>query len=196
MTQPARTGRRRTFMRFSLWRGVAAVSLAAATVSAAEAQVAGSFEQLQLLVGPQDRVTVTDSTGQELTGRITSLSPASLTLRVEGSQRVFDEADVGDIRQRRPDSLNNGALTGFFTGVAVGGLLVMGANGSSDDFGLAGGMYLTSTFAGLGAALGIGIDTAIVGRRVIYRSTGSTRRLIVSPLLARGRRGVAVSLGF
>ena len=56
MTQPARTGRRRTFMRFPLWRGVAAVSLAA-TVSAAEAQVAGTFEQLQLLVEPQDRVT-------------------------------------------------------------------------------------------------------------------------------------------
>ena len=44
MTQPARIGRRRTFMRSPLWRGIAAVSLSAATVSAAEAQVAGSFE--------------------------------------------------------------------------------------------------------------------------------------------------------
>ena len=109
MTQPARIGRRRTFMRSPLWRGIAAVSLSAATVSAAEAQVAGSFEQLQSLVEPRDRVTVTDRTGQELTGSITSLSPASLTLLVEGSQRVFDEADVRDIRQRRPDSLIDGA---------------------------------------------------------------------------------------
>ena len=195
MTQPARTGRRRTFMRFPLWLGVAAVSLAAA-VSAAEAQVAGSFEQLQLLVGPQDRVTVTDSTGQELTGSITSLSPASLTLLVEGSQRVFDEADVGDIRQRRPDSLNNGAINGFWTGVAVGGLLVVAAHGSSDPIGLAGGMFLTSALASLGVGLGVGIDAMIVGRRSIYRSSGSARRLTVSPLVSRGRRGVAVSLGF
>ena len=38
MTQPAKIGRRRTFMRSPLWRGIAAVSLSAATVSAAEAQ--------------------------------------------------------------------------------------------------------------------------------------------------------------
>ena len=195
MTQPARTGRRRTFMRFPLWLGVAAVSLAAA-VSAAEAQVVGSFELLQLLVGPEDRVTVTDSTGQELTGSVTRLSPASLTLRVDGSHRVFDEADVGDIRQRRPDSLNNGALTGFLTGVAVGGLWVMAAHGSSDALGFAGGIFLTSTFASLGVGMGVGIDAMIVEQRVIYRSSGSARRFTVSPLVSRGRRGVAVSLGF
>ena len=192
MTQPARTGRRRTFMRFPLWRGVAAVSLAA-TVSAAEAQVAGTFEQLQLLVEPQDRVTVTDSTGQELTGRITSLSPASLTLLVEGSQRVFDEADVGDIRQRRPDSLENGAMYGWSTGAVLGALLAISVEGDAQAAGICGG----ALFLGLmGSGIGAGIDALIWGRRVIYRSSGSARRFTVSPLVSRGRRGVAVSLGF
>ena len=130
MTQPARIGRRRTFMRSPLWRGIAAVSLSAATVSAAEAQVAGSFEQLQSLVGPGDRVTVTDRTGQELTGSITSLSPASLTLLVEGSQRVFDEADISDMRQRRPDSLIDGAVYGLGIGLGWGWLTLVEGGGS------------------------------------------------------------------
>ena len=194
MTQPARTGRRRTFMRFPLWRGVAAVSLAAATVSAAEAQVAGSFDQLQLLVGPEDRVTVTDSTGQELTGSIASLSPASLTLLVEGSPRVFDEADVGDIRQRRPDSLKNGAIHGLSIG-AILGAVALGVAYQGEGTGTAIGMGALF-YGGIGAGIGAGVDALIEGRRVIYRSSGSARRLTVAPLLARGRRGVAVSLGF
>ena len=194
MTQPARTGRRRTFMRFPLWRGVAAVSLAAATVSAAEAQVAGSFDQLQLLVGPEDRVTVTDSTGQELTGSIASLSPASLTLLVEGSPRVFDEADVGDIRQRRPDSLKNGAIHGLSIG-AILGAVAIGVAYQGEGTGAAIGMGAL-IYGGIGAGIGAGVDALIEGRRVIYRSSGSARRLTVAPLVSRGRRGVAVSLGF
>ena len=190
MTQPARIGRRRTFMRSPLWRGIAAVSLSAATVSAAEAQVAGSFEQLQSLVGPGDRVTVTDRTGQGLTGSITSLSPASLTLLVEGSQRVFDEADISDMRQRRPDSLIDGAVYGLGIGLGYGWMTLDGGGGSDDAGGILAGMSV------LGAGLGVVIDAMIQGRRVIYRSSGSARRLTVSPLVARGRRGVAVSLGF
>ena len=195
MTQPARIGRRRTFMRSPLWRGIAAVSLSAATVSAAEAQVAGSFEQLQSLVEPRDRVTVTDRTGQELTGSITSLSPASLTLLVEGSQRVFDEwvfdeADVSEIRQRRPDSLIDGAVYGLGIGLGSMWLTLVKAGGSDGAVGLLAG---TSVF---GAFLGVIIDAFIQGRRVVYRSGGSARRLTVSPLVARGRRGVTVSVGF
>ena len=195
MTQPARIGRRRTFMRSPLWRGIAAVSLSAATVSAAEAQVAGSFEQLQSLVEPRDRVTVTDRTGQELTGSITSLSPASLTLLVEGSQRVFDEwvfdePDVSEIRQRRPDSLMDGAVYGLGIGLGWGWLTLVEAGGSDSA-----NIVLANTSI-LGAVLGVVIDAIIQRRRVIYRLSGSARRLTVSPLVARGRRGVAVSLGF
>ena len=195
MTQPARIGRRRTFMRSPLWRGIAAVSLSAATVSAAEAQVAGSFEQLQSLVEPRDRVTVTDRTGQELTGSITSLSPASLTLLVEGSQRVFDELvfdepDVSEIRQRRPDSLMDGAVYGLGIGLGWGWLTLVEAGGSDSA-----NIVLANTSI-LGAVLGVVIDAIIQRRRVIYRLSGSARRLTVSPLVARGRRGVAVSLGF
>ena len=112
MTQLARFGR----------RGVTAVMLAAATASAAEAQVADSFEQLQMLVGPDDRITVTDRSGQEVTGSITDLSPSSLTLLVQDSPHVFDAADVGAIRQRRSDSIRNGARNGFWTGVGFAGV--------------------------------------------------------------------------
>ena len=101
--------------------GVTAVLLAAATASAAEAQIADSFEQLRLLVGPDNRITVTDRSGQESTGSITDLSPSSLTLLVQDTPHVFDAADVGAIRQRRSDSIRNGARNGFWTGVGIAG---------------------------------------------------------------------------
>ena len=57
-------------------------------------------------------------------------------------------------------------------------------------------MLLLTSYGIQGALIGALVDSLIQGQRVIYRATGSARRLTVSPLLARGRRGVALSLGF
>ena len=187
MTQLARIGR----------RGVTAVVLAAATASAAEAQIADSFEQLRLLVGPDDRITVTDRSGQELTGSIADLSPSSLTLLVRDMPHVFDEADVGAIRQRRSDSIRNGARNGFLTGVGITGVeFAIASQSDMEGLNTFGWMWLTLSNSLIGAAIGAFVDSQIEGQRVIYRATGSARRLTISPLLSRGRRGVTVSLGF
>ncbi len=187
MTQLARIGR----------RCLTAVVLTAATAAAAEAQIVDSFERLRLLVGPDDRITVTDRSGQEVTGSITDLSPSSLTLRVRDITHIFDAADVGAIHQRGPDSTSDGLRNGFWIGVGIGGL-ELAARSQYDRDGLD---YLSSIFGlmgnGLaGAVVGSFVDSRIEGQRVIYRASGAARRLTVSPLLARGRRGVAVSLGF
>jgi hypothetical protein len=52
---------------------------------------------------------VTDSAGIETTGKIASLSPSSLTLLSDGLRREWREIDVATIKQRRADSLANGA---------------------------------------------------------------------------------------
>ncbi len=188
MTELAKLGR----------RGVTAVVLAAATASAAEAQIADSFEQLRLLVGQDDRITVTDRSGQELTGSITDVSPSSLTLLVHDTPHVFDAADVGAIRQRRSDSIRNGARNGFWTGVGIlGGTFAIAhytTDGDSPDFGA--WIWVLTSGGIQGALVGAIVDDKIQEQRVIYRATGAARRLTVSPLLSRGRRGVAVSLGF
>ena len=55
----------------------------------ASAQTASSFEQMVLLLGSGDRVTVTDSAGREQTGSIVDLSPSALTPRTNGARHDF-----------------------------------------------------------------------------------------------------------
>ena len=100
--------------------GVTACLLLAATASLAEAQRASSFMQLPLLVGPGDTVTVTDRTGREMKGKIAALSPSTLALLADGIRHDLTDADVAFIRQRRPDSLADGARRGFIVGALIG----------------------------------------------------------------------------
>ena len=51
-------------------------------------------------------------------------------------------------------------------------------------------------YGGLGAGIGVVVDSARVGSRVVYDTRGSSRRVSVAPLISRDRTGVAVSLGF
>ena len=195
MTHVTRTGRQGGFMAFRRWPTVAAVVLAAATAPMAEAQVAGSFEQLGMLVGIDERITVTDRGGQEVTGRIAFLSPSKLTLLIQGSPYDFDEAEIDAIRHRHSDSPKNGAVIGLLSGIAAGCLTVrIAAKGhvAHPDI----WMTFSGPFGGVGAMVGAGVDAGIQEQRVIYRPTGSARRLTISPMLSRGRQVVAVSLGF
>jgi hypothetical protein len=163
-----------------------------------EAQdVASSFEQLRVLIKPGDKITVVDVAGREADGRIEKLSRDTLTLTSAAGRRELGEVDVGEIRQRRGDSLKNGAIIGAVAGTAY--YLTMAALLSDSDGGdviigtaVAGGVL----FAGMGAAAGAGIDALISGEQVIYRRNSRQGRLGVSPLFGRGRRGVAVTVKF
>ena len=52
-------------------------------------ELAGSFDQLRVLLKAGDKVRVTDSTGQEVRGAIADLSSSSLALLLAGSRRTF-----------------------------------------------------------------------------------------------------------
>ena len=95
---------------------------------AAQAQeVATSFEELRFLVEPGETVTVTDANGRESSGKIAELSTSSLGLLMNKTRRDLQESEVMVIRQRRPDSLANGAKWGFAAGAAFG--LIFGLTG-------------------------------------------------------------------
>jgi hypothetical protein len=65
------------------WGRILCILLFAGTATAADAQeIAGSFDQLRVLVKPGDTVTLTDSTGNETRGKILTLSSTSLALSV------------------------------------------------------------------------------------------------------------------
>jgi hypothetical protein len=163
-----------------------------------EAQgVASSFDQLGVLVNPGDKISVVDVTGGEVHGRIAKLSRDTLTLATGAGPRQFGEVDVATIRQRRDDSLVNGAIIGAVAGTAYV-LTALAVLGDSD-----GGEVIVPTaiagtvlFAGMGAAAGVGIDALITRRQVIYRKPGGETSVSVSPLLGQGRRGAALTLRF
>ena len=163
-----------------------------------EAQgVASSFEQLNVLVKPGDKITVVDVTGRKAEGRIGKLSRDILTLATPAGPRELGEVEVAEIRQRRDDSLKNGAIIGAVAGTAY--FVTMAALLSDSD----GGDVIISTavtggvlFAGLGAAAGVGIDALITRKQVIYRKSSRETKVSVSPLFGHGRRGAAVSVKF
>ncbi len=170
--------------------GVTACLLLAATASLAEAQRASSFMQLPLLVGPGDTVTVTDRTGREMKGTIAALSPSTLALLADGIRHDLTDADVAFIRQRRPDSLADGARRGFIVGVLIG---AVGASASG-----AGGFIPVAALGQgiMGLGVGVAVDAMISSRKTIYDGPRPARRLAVSPLLSREGRGVLLSVGF
>lgn len=164
-----------------------------------EAQgVASSFDQLSVLVKPGDKITVVDLAGREAEGRIGMLSRDRLTLVTPAGPREVGEVDVAQIRQRRGDSLQNGAIIGAAAGAGYGLALLTLAASRNDGagpipVGVVTGMVV---FTGIGAAAGAGIDALIARGQVIYRKPPGENSFSVSPLSGRGRRGAAVTLNF
>jgi hypothetical protein len=171
--------------------------LAGLTASPARAQeLAGSFDQLRVLVKPGDTVTVTDSTGQEARGTIAALSSNALELLVAGNRRNLLENDVRTIRQRRGDPLGNGAKWGFGIGAALGLIGGIAAVAEYDDS-AAVVPVLALLYGGLGAGIGVGIDAMISSDRVIYsRTTTTSAEVTQSSGPDRRRIGIRASLAF
>jgi len=168
----------------------------------ASAQQVSSFQQLQLLVKPGDKVTVVSpSTLKTTVGRIKDLTPSELRITSGGVEHKFSESDVQEILQRRSDSLGNGAIWGAVimgggTSVLLG--IACSIDGcSSDDVPWLIGAGLIYT--GIGAGIGVGIDAMIQGKHPVYRNpnrTVSTPGLHVAPILSARRKGVALSFTF
>ena len=173
---------------------LAALAAAArADAQAVEPRTAASFERLGLLLEQGERIRVTDGAGRELRGRLIDLSSSTLSLRVAGVRHDLQEADVAVIRRQRRDGLGNGALVGFLSGAAVAASL-LNAEGGSIRRGAA--LPVMSLFGAAGAGVGVGVDALIERSQVVYRAEDASRRLTLSPLLSRDRRGLSLSLAF
>jgi hypothetical protein len=171
-------------------------------ISAADAQQALSLEQMALLVNTGDTVTVTETSGRELKGRIGVLSPSSLTLLVsKGGVISLPGAEIQTVRQRRPDPLSNGTKWGFLSGAAFGATaaILAATENCYDCYPPAVFIPLAAAvYGGMGAVIGLGLDAMIVREHVIYARPAAQRRTVgVSPITAAGRRrGVLVSMRF
>ena len=181
-----------------LWRRSAlpCFFLAAMAQTAAAQGVAGSFEQLQILVKPGDTLIVTDTTGKETTGKIADLSASTLTLLTDGARRELRESDVTTIKQRRADSLANGAVIGLGVGAGCA-LALLWIVASTEDVSGSDVAIVSGVYAAIGTGAGVGVDALIRGRQVIYqRPSTSGVQFGIAPWLTSHRKGVAVTLRF
>ena len=165
------------------------------SISTTEAQdVPRSLEQLRQVVREGDKVLVTDVHGHEIEGRVAEVAASSLGLVVAGTRINLAETDLDTVSRR--DSRWNGTLWGLALGAALGAAFEWSLvdEYGRDDIGYGEGVL---PLAGLGAAIGFVVDTAIKGRRIIYaRGDSSTKNLNVSPVLNTNRKGILVSLRF
>src|SRR5262245_9935749 len=108
-----------------MWVTVRNIALAGAVMciapAAARAQgIAENVDPLRLVVKEGDVISVTETTGRVVKGTIARLSGTSVTLRSGGREQQMMESDILTIRQRKDDSLADGARKGFVIGALLG----------------------------------------------------------------------------
>lgn len=159
-----------------------------------------SFDQLNTRLKIGDTIIVTDAEGRDHEGKILQISPSTLSLDTREGRQLKASSEVQLVQDRPRDSLKNGALIGLACGLALGAAAAAEcARGDCElspaaVFAIAGGIY-----GGAGAAVGIGIDALIPGKkRVVYRAPESkpTTHVMVAPVITSRTKGVAVSIGF
>jgi len=153
-----------------------------------------SFDQLNTRLKIGDTIWVTDAQGQEVKGKLSALSTDGLTLDAGGT-KTLAARDISIVRERRRDSLKNGAIIGAIPGAIFG---LMGGGMADEGPGAAIGAVVVGA---LGAAVGAGIDALIPGKKVVAywapRSTGpAPHRVSLAPVITPRAKGVAVAFSF
>ena len=155
-------------------------------------QPARSLDELRLKVKAGDTIYLTDQSGRERRGRLIDLSSAALTVSFDGEARELPESSIRRIRQRQPDPLWMGGTIGAAIGGGLGVALASFSEECSHNSTSSGCVGPVLSMAGLGAAVGIGVDALIQGRKVIYEGSGLSVQ--VRPLVAPGGVGIRVSV--
>jgi hypothetical protein len=164
------------------WHGTIAPTVFAQT------RAATTFSQIQTVLKPGDRVTVTDARRQTVRGRVEALTASSLRIAIDGQRREFEPADTLRIERRRPDPLLNGALIGAAAGAALF-LKYYSANALCH-----GNCQFTSgalALVGIGAGAGAGIDAWLVGHDTVFQQAPAMSRPRGSAPLSQAALGIA-----
>ena len=162
--------------------------------SAAGQPPADLLSALQTKTSLGDTLRVVMNDGTEQKGILTDVSATSLTLIVKGKREVMAEAATLRVVRENPDSLCNGARTGAIVSAAViAASLVASSREVTDPNTLA----AVVIYAGVGAAIGTGIDALIKDHTVVYdRPVAPRASLSVAPLLAPRQAGVRVAIAW
>jgi hypothetical protein len=139
---------------------------------------ATSLDQLNLVLGKGDKVTLLDLAGDKITGKVSRLGPDGLDLNVGGKNRTFTENQIRQITRDKPDSVLNGFLIG--AGTAFG--LTLPLNLAITDRHEVGFAVFASTIWGLmGGGIGALVDTFVHGEQLVYFRPRSTVTWSIGP---------------
>jgi hypothetical protein len=144
-------------------------------VSAEAQTLARSFEELRGIVKAEEPVIVTDMRGRSIKGALTTVDDDSLLIVTGGRTQTFTRSEVNTVRVA--DGLGNGALIGAAAGLGAAlGILAIAGSGNGYVLPLAkvGAPFLLS---GIGALVGVLVDRAHPGGRVLYRSHGGIQKV-------------------
>jgi hypothetical protein len=176
------------------WKATFVLCVMAASSVAHAQGIATSFTELRLLVKPGDTIRVTSTNGAEVTGRLVDLSSASLVVAAGNGRREWQERDVASIRQRRGDSLVNGALWGLAGGAGYCVAAFLKAPPYGEPVGVVAGAL--ALCGAMGTGIGVGIDALIRKDKVIYEPVSRSTSLEVIPLVGTSRKGALLSIRF
>ena len=139
-----------------------------------------------------------DDQGQEIHGKVRTMSSTILTLDRNGSATEIPLDRIAQIA-RPNDGLGNGALIGLGAGAAFGLLASTAGTDTCEGYPTpcGSGWVVGSTlvFGAIGAAIGVGVDALVHRDRVIYRRE-SRRQTRVAPVVAPGLGGAVVSVSW
>ena len=165
-----------------------------------------TLEELRHELSPGDFISLVQTSGESVTGRLVGFGDAALDIRSEiredtGKHRLNITVPLATIRslERPRDSSRNGLLIGAgIGGGLVLGMFVYAAAVDYNEIDEWAPMYLAmgAVYTGVGALVGWAIDAAHSKPHVRFKApSAETMRIGVAPLLAR-RKGMAVVMSF
>jgi uncharacterized protein YcfJ len=162
---------------------LAIVAVLAGAAAPASAQYAATFDELPAATKQGQKLFVFDREGNEIRGRLASITTDTVRLRVEGETRELARDEITLIRTPSQDSILNGAAIGA---AVTGGFTLLSFAGCDNCTGFVlGGMVW-------GAGIGAIIDACILTPRDVYRV--GKRRVDVEPIVTSHARAAMISV--
>jgi len=158
---------------------------------------ASTFVELQssLQLHDNEKIEITDNSGNKLKGRAAGLSADTLKVNLNGAPRDLSESQVLRIRHRKPDKWWNGMLIGLGVGMGTGIVLAAACDDWCGD-----NAYLNGALGGglWGMGIGAGIDFAVRKHETIFENPGAKKNvtLHVAPIVNQNTQGVRLAVRF
>jgi hypothetical protein len=161
-------------------------------------QATGTATELRQVLRPGDVVSIVQTTGVVVSGRLLRVDERELVVRTDGPSLTVPYETIQSLDRPR-DSSRNGALIGMATGAGVWLPLFVHAvvvdRNEMDEWG-AGYLAAGGIMAGIGALVGWAIDTAHSKPPLRFVAhAGTSRSVRLEPLVGRGP-GMAVVVSF